>query len=222
MRKFVLLAFVFLLFTTIVSPSAEGSSLTLSTHASDGASPPPAEQLDATLDFSVVDDTTLTLTVTNLTPDLTIPDATTLRINEIYFNAKDYITDLFLTGVSAGNIDKWVWDFVQGGDGASHQVNAFGRFDVYLKDAPGNPQTFIGSGDSLTFTFEINGGVGSFSANDFIELSTQVDGHQLMYAAAKFYDGPNVSAYGATDVPEPASILLLGLGAFALLRKRRA
>ena len=50
-------------------------------------------------------------------------------------------------------------------------------------------------------------------------MSTQVDGHILTSAAAKFYDGGGVSAYGA--VPEPATIALLGFGALALLRKRK-
>jgi hypothetical protein len=197
----------------------QAALLTLSTHASDG-NLPDASQLDATFEFSI-ESGQLLLTVSNLTPEGPLDPA--LNIDEIYFNAKDNITNLNLAGVSAGNTNKWVWDFFQqedgDGDGNPHQVNGFGKFDMYVKDTTALPKTYINSQDSLTFTFNITGT--DPVDTDFIELSAQVDGHIISYAAAKFYDGDGISGFGATNVPEPATIALLGFGALVLLRKRK-
>jgi len=202
----------------------QAALLTLSTHASDGINPPDANQLDATFEFSINLSGQLLLTVHNSTPEDPLNDPA-LKINEIYFNAKSNIMDLDFVDVSEGNTGKWVWGFLQGGsdgDGNPHQVDSFGRFDTYVKDKTGSPETYINSGGSLTFTFNISWTGTAPLDTDFIELSAQVDDHTISYAAAKFYNGPpEMSAYGATNIPEPATIALLGLGALALLRKRK-
>lgn len=223
MRRFVLLAFVFLLFTTIVSPSAEGSLLTLSTHASDGADPPTYDKLDATLDF-FVDGTELTLTVFNMTPENTGDPE--LKINEIYFNVSDNITglELFKVGGKNPNASGWSGLF----DKDSILVNSFGEFDVSIIDGVGHDPDVIDPKETLIFIFNITDGTGSYSDSDFIFKSYIIDHpeHIASYAAAKFYNyvgtPDEMSAFGATNVPEPASMLLLSLGALALLRKRRA
>lgn len=201
-----------------LSGAAQGALLTLSTHASDGFDPPPAEQLDATLDLSVAG-STLTLTVTNLTPEnVSDPE---FKMNEIFFNTSGDVTGLTLTdviGSPAGH-----WDFTVSQDGI--QVNGFGLYDVSLINGRGDVPSVINPGEVVTFVMDITG-TGPFSDADFIQLSTQIDGHVESYGAAKFYAGtgvpPDASAYGATNIPEPATVILLGVGGgLMLLRYRR-
>ncbi len=218
MRRFVLLVLVFLLPAAIVSPSAEGSLL-LSTHASDGINPPLAEDLDALLDFSINVDGQLELAVTNLTPEEETDPS--LKINEIYFNVSDNITglDLFKVGNKNPNATEWTGQFAKD----SILINSFGEFDVSIIDGVGADEQVIDPGETLIFKFNVTTGGGSYSDMDFIFKSYIIDhpGHTASYAAAKFYNSlPEMSAYGATNVPEPGTICLLGLGGL-LLRRRK-
>ncbi len=216
-KKLLLVLVLFLLFTTIVAPSAQGVLVRLSDFASDGVNPPTPDQLDATLEFTVEDSTTLRFTVHNLTSENPGVDPE-LKINEIYFNATSNVTGLTLTAIDGAALNQWDLGFAEDG----FQVNGFGLYDVSLVDGQGNQPHVIDPGEIVTFFFTISG-AGPFLATDFTtELSTQVDSHIITLAAAKFYDGLEAgSAYGATNVPEPATICLFGLGALALLRKRR-
>ena len=193
----------------------EATVLTLSTHASDGNNPPPVECLDATLDFSVIDSSTLSLTVTNLTPE--DPSDPALKINQIYFNTSDDITALVLNDVNGSDKSQWDLTF----DSDNIHVNGFGLYDVSIIDGQGSEPHVIDPGETVEFIIGISGS-GPFSDDDFIHLSTQIDGHIISYAAAKFYDGvpEEMSAFGAY-VPEPTTIAFLGLGALALLRNRK-
>jgi len=215
-RKLVLLS----LLLAVLIPSAEAIQIPLSKYVSDGLNPPDVEFLDAIFDFTIVDSTTLQLAITNLTPDEGGPS---FKINEIYFNAKQNVTGLTLTNVINSPIAEWDMGFSQGGGGGGsnpHQVNGFGKFDVYLKDGHGLPADVVEPGETVTFTMSI-AGTEPFSDLDFIELSTQVDGHTICTAAAKFYNGDEMSAYGATDVPEPTTLCLFGLGSLLMLSRKR-
>ncbi len=210
--------FIFVLVFCLVTPNAHAALVTLSTHSSNGgSSPPDPSLLDATLDFSVVGNI-LTLNVHNLTPESGSDPA--LKINEIYFSATENVTDLALYSVTdpiAGEVyNQWKKsDFVENG----FLVDGFGLFDVAVIDGVGNRPHVIDPGETLVFKFTIDG-TGSYSDTDFTtEWSS--DGEPML-AAAKFYDGGDIGGYGATNVPEPATICLLSIGAFGLLRSRRS
>jgi len=213
-----------LLLVVLGTPQANATiQLRLSDYASDGINPPLPEDMDAMLTFDVVG-STLTLAVENLTPEIDGVDPE-LNINEIYFNAAANVTGLTLTDVIGSPLSKWDSEFIQGGGptdiGNPHQVNGFGKFDMYLIDGVDDQPHVIDPGETVTFIMSITG-TGPFEDADFAyQWSAQVDGHILSRAAAKFYNGPpEMSAYG-NNVPEPATICLFGFGALALLRKRK-
>ena len=198
--------------------SLQATVVSLSQYVSDGVNPPPAEQLDALFDFSV-SGSTLTLTVTNLTPEVVGVDPE-LKINQLYFNTSANVAALTLDSAihsaEGSVINKWPLTF----DEDNIQVNGFGLYDVSLIDGQGNQPDVIGPGEDIVFTMTVNNGIGSFLDSDFIQLSLQVDGHIITVAAAKFYNGlPEMSAYGAS-VPEPTTICMLVLGGL-LLRRRK-
>ncbi len=175
-----------------------------------------AEYLDAELDFSVAG-STLALGVTNLTPENAGDPA--FKINKIYFNVTDNVQGLTLTtatGPEDSVTNEWELGFSEDG----FLVGGFGRFDVSLTGGHGNQPNVINPGETVSFVFQITGSA-PFSDSDFITLSSQVGGHIVSYAAAKFYNDDDVSAYGATNIPEPATVFILGLGSLTLLRKRR-
>ena len=249
-RKVILGVKPFLSFLTcmcICSVSASAAELTLSTHSSNPPGSPGGDPdlFSATLTFSVVD-STLTLTVSNDTavevlaagafkvkPDKPPkpdkpgdPGENEFQINQIYFNVTNSnITGLTLdlvNGSDPGN-RKGRWDVSYGQDSDELGAGPFGYFDVKLEDLPGRPKDPIPPSTVYTFTIGIIG-TGPYSDTDFIGLTTIGDpGFIPMYAAGKFFDGgiPVISGFGGTNVPEPATIGLLGLGGLCLLGRRR-
>lgn len=201
------------LFVVCAAP-VKAAILRLSDFSSEDVFPTWAEYLDARLNFSVSGNTLL-LSVTNLTPE-NIGDPR-FKINRIYFNVTDNVVLLNLIAVTGTeNSATTGWNF--GFHKDRFLVGGFGRFDASLVGGRGIHPPLVNPQQTVSFHFQITG-AGPFSDNDFITLSSPVGGHILSYAAAKFYND-DTSAFGATNVPEPATFCLVLLGGLALLRKR--
>ena len=207
--------------TLILSTLAQGVVIPLSTHTSEPSGPNsvPASWLDASMDLSVNqigEDWELTLSVTNLTPEGEGDIA--FNISELYFNTSAPISGLSLEQVIGGDIVKWALSLEN-----DEPIGPFGYFDISLI-SNGSETEVIDPGETVTFKLFIEGGTPPFTDTDFYDLSTEMNPFDkwLSYGAAKFRQGgpEDLSAYGAY-VPEPATILLLGLGMLCLLRKRR-
>ncbi len=203
----------------VLSTATQGVVIPLSSHTSDDPNVP-ASWLDASMDLSVKqvgEDWELTLAVTNLTPEGAGDIA--FKISELYFNTSAPITNLTLEEVDGGIMNEWDLTL----DMDSIIVGPFGYFDISLISNGQNVE-WIEPGDTVSFKMMIEGDAPSYVDTDFYALS--IENHLydkwLGYGAAKFFGGgpDDLSAYGAY-VPEPATILLLGLGMLCLLRKRR-
>ena len=218
MKTRVFIVISVLLSVAFLSTSAQGVGIPLSTHSSDELNVP-ASWLDASMDLSVayVGHWELTLDVTNMTPETV--DYTAFDMSELYFNTSAPITSLTLDSVVGGNVSDWTLTLNMD----NIYVGGFGLFDISLISNIQNDE-WIDDQETVTFKMTIDGGTPPYSDIDFFALSS-MDTHIddiLAYGAAKFiHGGPeDLSAIGAY-VPEPATIFMLGLGALALLRKRR-
>ena len=192
-----------------LSTTAQGATLTLSDVSSDETDP---ALLDATLEFTVVDATTVTLTVTNLTAD-----PTAYTIDQIAFNTTDNITSITLTEIDGVTSTDWLL--------ASNTVmDGFGVYDWSVTQDTGSITNNLQPGDSITFTFTVDG-TDILDTNFTTELSAIPPGDIQAYASVKFVQGPgDDSAYGAV-VPIPAAAWLFGsalLGILGIGDRRRS
>lgn len=203
-----------------LSTLAQGVTIPLSTHSSaDANEPVPASWLDADMDISVLEesgDWFVSLSVTNQTPE-NVGDIA-FKISELYLNTSAPISNLTLDSVIGGDASKWDLSL-----DLDLPIGPFGLFDIGLVADQQNGEN-IDSGETVTFKMLIEGTASSYLDTDFYALSEWHDTSKvLVYGAAKFFGGgiDDLSAYGGY-VPEPATIILLGLGAIGLLRKRRS
>ena len=216
MKTRVFIGFVVFLSVAFLSTSAQGVVIPLSTHSSEPISSVPASWLDASMNLSVANNGQweLSVAVTNLTPENT--GDLGFKMSEIYFNTTAPITSMTLDSVVGGNV--WEWGLFLSTDNI--HCDGFGLFDISIFSMNSN-LACIDPLETVTFNIIIDGGTPPYSDADFYDLSFQYDNHTLAYGAAKFFAGgpEDLSAYGAY-VPEPATILMLGFGALALIRKR--
>ena len=220
MKTRIFISVIVSVYILFLSTAAQGVVIPLSSHSSEPGGPNsvPASWLDASMDLSVanVGYWELTLDVTNLTPENAGDLA--FKMSELYFNTTAPITSLSLDSVSSGNVSDWTLTL----DMDNRPCDGFGLFDISITSNDLS-SVWIDPLETLTFKIMIDAGTPPYTDTDFYDLSFQNDNHILAYGAAKFVKSSepgDLSAYGAY-VPEPATILMLGLGALALLIKRR-
>ncbi len=219
------IAVVFALFF-LLGVQAQAGLVVLSTEVTDGDPTPDVDLLDAILTFTVTNDPTLgdllELSVANMT-DLNVGNE--FAIDAIFINAPDELDDvdgLVLVEVVGGGLDEFEqWDARTEYNENGYIRGGWARFDLQIRD--GGKHT-IPAGETFTFKFAING-PGTYTGDSFsnlLSVNREGEGGDPMFAIAHFVRGPDdISAFGATNVPEPATVTLLGLGGLLLCRRRK-
>lgn len=151
------------------------------------------------VDFTFYNDSTVQSSITNIYFD----DGTLLGATQSITNGSG--TDFAEDG--PGNLPS--------GNEYPGGFNADREFNIgALPPPPANGVNNTGAGEWVTIEFELVGGT-------FQDVLDELDSGVLK-VGIHIQDFPDGSSESAVHVPEPTTILLLGLGGLALIRKRRA
>ena len=132
---------------------------------------------------------------------------------------REFLLDINQNGQTILSLDKIEIYLEATGDLLGHPGN-FGT-PIYDLDAGGD--------NWIKLDYSLNGGSGQGDMLAYIPDSVFTGSNEYVYFYSRFGDNSTADdgfeewAYGADGpiIPEPATVLLLGLGALALLRKRR-
>lgn len=209
-----------ILVAAFAASSARAATLPFSDASSDTT---PAAWLAATVDYTLLDTSTLEIRVTNET---TAPAPFDIQL--VFFNTAPEVEYLSLlsavSSLEGPNTDAWYL----GHYGYDQVTAGFGAFDYSLRTAPGAPTSdriAPGETQSFTLTASCAGYAGCYG--DPLDGWSE-GGAERARAALRFAYGPNGDAgFGASFriavVPEPhsAALLALGLAALSAARARR-
>jgi hypothetical protein len=138
----------------------------------------------------------------------TLPDAAGQAIQRLHLNV-----DPFIMGLVISSADEHFEGFNYTQDG---QNDAGSMFDLKINLDVAPPSDRFLPGETMTMTATATG----LTEGHFANLSAGVPRQAMIHIISIPPDGEG-SAKVTTPVPEPASVAALGLGALALLRRRR-
>jgi len=215
MRYFIIVVMVVVLvFTSNVAAAIVSFDMSATWN---GASPEGATPwLNATFDDQgAAGDVILTITATNLMP--------TEKVSGWYFNLDPLLDPdqlIFTAPSKSGNgAGPWFDDPDIGTGINEFKADGDGSFDLLIRfeTANGGTRSF-NAGDSVEYTIS---GIGSLMANSFYYLSNPEPGGPGEFITTAHVQGIGEGAIsGWVTIPEPATIVLLGLGGL-LLRRRK-
>ena len=140
----------------------------------------------------------------------TLPAAAGQSIQRLHLNVDPFIAGLVVTSADPHFVD---FDYTQDG-----QNDAASMFDLQINFDIAPPADRFTPGDVVAMTATASG----LTENNFAQLSAGVQREAMIHLISIPPNSLSAKVTtGEPPVPEPASIAALGLGAAALLRRRR-